>query len=62
MTASPDTSAILVCAGSASRMQGKNKILLPLGTQTVVGTTMAAFQQCERIAEIVVVALSLIHI
>ena len=56
MTASPDTSAILVCAGSASRMQGKNKILLPLGTQTVVGTTMAAFQQCERIAEIVVVA------
>lgn len=51
-----DTSAIIVCAGNASRMQGLNKILLPLGKTTVAGYTMIAFQQCERIAEIIIVA------
>lgn len=51
-----DTSAILVCAGNASRMQGLNKILLPLGETNVAGCTMLAFQKCERIAEIIIVA------
>lgn len=51
-----DTSAIIVCAGNASRMQGLNKILLPLGQTTVAGCAMLAFQQCERIAEIIIVA------
>lgn len=51
-----DTSAILVCAGNASRMQGLNKILLPLGKTTVAGCTMLAFQKCDRIAEIIIVA------
>lgn len=51
-----DTSAIIVCAGNASRMQGLNKILLPLGKTTVAGCAMTAFQQCERVAEIIVVA------
>lgn len=51
-----DTSVILVCAGNATRMQGKNKILLPLGDTAVVGQTMRAFQNCERVAEIIVVA------
>lgn len=50
-----DTSAILVCAGQASRMQGINKILLPLGHTNVIGHSMLAFQACESIAEIVVV-------
>lgn len=51
-----DTSAILVCAGNAARMQGLNKILLPLGDTTVAGNTMRAFQNCSRIAEIIIVA------
>lgn len=51
-----DTSAIIVCAGNASRMQGRNKILLPLGCANVAGMSMLAFEKCERISEIVVVA------
>ncbi|WP_298482332.1 2-C-methyl-D-erythritol 4-phosphate cytidylyltransferase [uncultured Ruminococcus sp.] len=51
-----DTSVILVCAGNATRMQGKNKILLPLGDTTVIGQTMRAFEACNRVAEIIVVA------
>lgn len=51
-----DTSAIIVCAGNSTRMQGKNKILLPLGDTTVIGTALRAFQQCESIREIVIVA------
>lgn len=50
------TSAIIVCAGNSSRMKGKNKILLPLGKRLVIGVTMNAFQQCEAINEIIVVA------
>lgn len=51
-----DTSGILVCAGNAARMQGKNKILLPLGDTNVIGMSMLAMEQCERIAEFIVVA------
>lgn len=51
-----DTSVILVCAGNATRMQGMNKILLPLGDTTVIGQTMRAFEACERVAEIILVA------
>lgn len=51
-----DTSAILVCAGNATRMQGLNKILLPLGKTCVAGNTMLAFQKCDRVAEIIIVA------
>lgn len=50
-----DTSAVLVCAGSASRMGGVNKILMPLGDSNVVGHSMLAFQSCPDIAEIIVV-------
>lgn len=56
MSEGKDTSVILVCAGNATRMQGKNKILLPLGDTTVIGMTMRAFEACERVAEIIVVA------
>ena len=49
------TSAILVCAGSASRMGGINKILMPLGDSNVVGHSMLAFERCEDVIEIIVV-------
>lgn len=48
-------SAIIVCAGSSTRMQGANKILLPLGKTNVIGNTLIAFQQCESITDIVIV-------
>ena len=50
-----DTSAILVCAGNASRMEGLNKILMPLGASNVIGYSMLAFEHCPDIAEIIVV-------
>lgn len=48
-------SAIIVCAGNSTRMQGANKILLPLGKTNVIGNTLLAFQQCKSITDIVVV-------
>ncbi len=54
----PDTSAIIVAAGNASRMQGINKILMPLGKTSVIGHSMLAFEQAEDIAEIIVVTRS----
>ena len=57
-TNKPDTSVILVCAGNASRMNGVNKILMPLGKSNVIGICMQAFQQCEDVAEIIIVTKS----
>lgn len=51
-----NTSVIIVCAGNSSRMGGVNKILLPLGERLVIGVTMQAFQQCESVKEIIIVA------
>lgn len=51
-----DTSVVIVCAGNSTRMQGKNKILLPLGERLVIGAAMSAFQQCASVREIVIVA------
>lgn len=53
-----NTSAIIVCAGNSSRMQGVNKILLPLGKINVIGCTLTAFQKCESITDIVIVCRS----
>lgn len=50
-----DTSVIIVCAGNSTRMQGINKILLPLGDTNVIGTAMQVFEQCESVGEIVIV-------
>ncbi|MCD7957997.1 MAG: 2-C-methyl-D-erythritol 4-phosphate cytidylyltransferase [Ruminococcus sp.] len=55
-TTIPDTSVILVCAGNATRMQGQNKIFLPLGDSSVIGYSMRAFEQCDRVVELIVVA------
>ena len=48
-------SAIIVCGGSSSRMNGVNKLLLPLGNTNVVGRSMLAFEQCPEVGDIVVV-------
>ena len=37
-------------------MGGVNKILLPLGERRVIGVTMLAFERCESVSEIVIVA------
>ena len=47
-------SAIIVAAGSSSRM-GSDKILLSLCGAPVLAHTLAAFEQCEQIGEIIVV-------
>lgn len=50
-----DTSAIIVSAGMASRMNGINKQFALIDGIETVGRSMLAFQKCESIAEIVVV-------
>lgn len=51
-----NTSVVIVCAGNSTRMGGVNKILLPLGERLVIGVTMQAFQKCESVKEIIIVA------
>ena len=47
--------AVIVAAGSASRMGGIDKILAELNGQPVIVHTVRAFQECPAISEIVVV-------
>lgn len=49
------TSAIIAAAGSSSRM-GFNKLLAPLGGTPVLLHTLQAFEQCDQVGEIIVVA------
>lgn len=51
-----NTSVIIVCAGNSTRMCGMNKILMPLGERLVIGVTMQAFEKCENVSEIIIVA------
>ncbi|MCM1314283.1 MAG: 2-C-methyl-D-erythritol 4-phosphate cytidylyltransferase [Prevotella sp.] len=51
-----DTSVVIVCAGNSTRMGGVNKILMPLGERLVIGVTMQAFEKCESVSEIIIVA------
>lgn len=51
-----NTSVIIVCAGNSTRMCGVNKILMPLGERLVIGVTMQAFEKCESVSEIIIVA------
>ncbi len=51
-----DTSAIIVCAGNSTRMNGVNKQFLMLNGIPVVCRSMIAFEKCESISEIVIVA------
>ncbi len=48
-------SVIIVCAGNSTRMQGVNKILLPLGKTNVIGNTLMAFEKCESVKDIIIV-------
>lgn len=47
--------AVILAAGSASRMSGIDKILAPLAGEPVIVRTVRAFQACDAIREIVVV-------
>ena len=49
------TAAVIVAAGNSTRM-GQPKQLLPLAGKPVLAHTLKAFQQCDVIKEIVVVA------
>lgn len=47
--------AVIVAAGSATRMGGIDKIMAPLGGEPVIVHTVRQFQNCDVIREIVVV-------
>lgn len=47
--------AVIVAAGSASRMEGIDKALALLGGEPVIVQTVKAFQNCAAISEIVIV-------
>ncbi len=47
--------AVIVAAGSASRMGGIDKVMAPVGGEPMIVRTVRAFQQCHAIREIVVV-------
>ena len=47
--------AVIVAAGTASRMGGIDKVMAPLGGEPMIVRTVRTFQQCDTIREIVVV-------
>ncbi len=47
--------AVIVAAGSASRMEGIDKVMAPLHGEPMICHTVRAFQDCDAIREIVVV-------
>ena len=47
--------AVIVAAGSASRMGGVDKVMAPLGGEPMIARTVRTFQNCDAIREIVVV-------
>ena len=47
--------AVIVAAGSASRMGGIDKVMTPLGGEPVIVRTVRNFQECDAIREIVIV-------
>ena len=47
--------AVIVAAGSASRMGGIDKVMAPLGAEPMIVRTVRNFQECDAISEIVVV-------
>ena len=51
----PDCSVVVVAAGTASRMQGIDKMLAPLGGVPILIRTLRVFQRCSRVGEVVVV-------
>ncbi len=47
--------AVIVAAGTASRMGGIDKVMAPLGGEPMILRTLRTFQNCDAITEIVVV-------
>ena len=47
--------AVIVAAGTASRMGGIDKVMAPLGGVPVIVRTVQTFQNCDAIREIVIV-------
>lgn len=48
--------AVILCAGNGTRMEmEKSKLLLEIGGKTVIERTVAAFEECAEIDEIIVV-------
>lgn len=47
--------AVIVAAGSASRMSGIDKVMAELGGEPMIVRTVRTFQSCDAIAEIVIV-------
>ena len=47
--------AVLVAAGSASRMGGIDKVMAPLEGEPMIARTVRAFQECDAVSEIVIV-------
>ena len=47
--------AVIVAAGSASRMGGIDKVMAPLGGEPMIVRTVQTFQNCDAIREIVIV-------
>ena len=47
--------AVIVAAGSASRMGGIDKVMAPLGGEPMILRTVRAFEDCEAVNEIVIV-------
>ena len=47
--------AVIVAAGSASRMGGIDKVMASLGGEPMIVRTVRAFQECDAIREIVIV-------
>jgi len=54
----PFCSAVVVAAGSASRMEGTDKIFAPLCDKPVIVRTLQAFQACSAIDQVVLVVRS----
>lgn len=47
--------AVIVAAGSASRMGGIDKVMAPLQGEPMIARTVRAFQNCDAISQIVIV-------
>lgn len=47
--------AVIVAAGTASRMEGIDKVMAPIGGEPMILRTVGAFQACDAIREIVIV-------
>ena len=51
----PFTSAVILAAGTSTRMNGVSKQMLELSGKSVIAHTLCSFQNCELIDEIIVV-------